>query len=141
MGGVEGDEAELAGLHALHDGFGTGVVLILHFAMTPEDQHVGLVERGVAEALVGIGEASGLDLEIFILRDFSRERLAEELIAVALGLLGLLFVPDQDADGLRVGRQGKEGKEGEEKAHGVGGRKMEDVRGRISKCKGAKVQR
>ena len=118
MGGVEGDEAELAGLHALHDGFGTGVVLILHFAMTPEDQHVGLVERGVAEALVGIGQAGGLYLEILILRQFASERLAEELTAVGLHLLRLLLIPDQDADGLRFGREGEEGEEGEEKAHG-----------------------
>ena len=118
MGGVEGDEAELAGLHSLDDCFDAGVVLILYLAMTPEDQHVGLVERGVAEALVGIGQAGGLYLEILILRQFASERLAEELTAVGLHLLGLLLIPDQDADGLRFGREGEEGEEGEEKAHG-----------------------
>jgi hypothetical protein len=35
--------------------------------MTPEDEHVGLIERGVAESLVSVGEAGGLDDEVFVL--------------------------------------------------------------------------
>jgi hypothetical protein len=87
--------------------------------VTPEDQHIGLIERGIAEALVGIGETGGLDDEVFVLGELGGERFTEELFAVALGLLRLLFVPDEDADRLGIGRESEEGEKGEEKeAHG-----------------------
>jgi hypothetical protein len=66
--------------------------------------------------LIGIGEAGGLYLEILILRQFASERLAKELATVGLHLLGLLFVPDQDADRFGLGRESEEWKEGEEEA-------------------------
>jgi hypothetical protein len=86
--------------------------------MAPEDEDVGLIERGVAESLIGIGEAGGLYLEILILRQFASERLAKELATIGLHLLGLLFVPDEDADRFGLGGEGEEGEKGEEKAHG-----------------------
>jgi hypothetical protein len=114
---MQGDEAELAGLHAFHDRFDAGVVLFLDLAVAPKDEHIGLIERGIAEALIGIGESGGLYDEVFVLGQLSGERLAEELVAVTLRLLRLLFVPDEHADLLRLGRNGEEGEEGEEKAH------------------------
>jgi len=77
--------------------------------MAPEDEDVSLIKGGIAESLVGIGESGGLDDEIFVLGEFGGERLAEELIPVTLGLLRLLFVPDEDADRLRIGRKSEEG--------------------------------
>jgi len=44
VGGVQGDEAELTGLHTLHDRLYAGVILFLHFAVTPQDEYVGLIE-------------------------------------------------------------------------------------------------
>ena len=85
-----------------------------------EDEHVGLVKGRVAQALVGIGEAGGLDDEILVLREFSGQRLTEELIVVTLRLLRLLFVPDEHADRLRLSRESEEGEEGEEEAHAAG---------------------
>ena len=86
--------------------------------MTPEDEDVRLIQGGVRKALVGVGQAGGLDDEILVLGELRRQGLAEELVPVTLRLLRLLFVPDQHANRLRIGRQGKEGEQGDDEAHG-----------------------
>jgi hypothetical protein len=80
--------------------------------MAPEDEDVCLIKGGIAESLIGIGKAGGLDLQVRVLGELSGQRLTKELIPVTLRLLRLLFVPDEHADGLRLSRESEEGEEG-----------------------------
>ncbi|MEY4819254.1 MAG: hypothetical protein RLZZ23_2027, partial [Verrucomicrobiota bacterium] len=52
-----------------------------------------------------------------VLGELSGQCLSEEFISIALGLLWLLFVPYEDADGFGLSGESEEWQEGEEEAH------------------------
>ncbi len=55
------NEREACPPRHVDDRLGPLVVLFLDAAMAPHDEHIGLVECRVAEPLLGIGKADGLD--------------------------------------------------------------------------------
>jgi hypothetical protein len=97
---VQPDEAEIALLHAFHHRLGPRIILLLRAAMTPKDEHVRRIERGIAQALIRLVELRRLHGKARQLRQMRRERLTEELFAIALLLLRLLLIPHEHADGL-----------------------------------------
>ena len=114
-----GDEREPAREHALYHGLHARVVLLLRAAVAPEDEDVGGIECGIAEALIKVIEPRGLHHEAGQFLQMRRDGFAEEFFAVSLLLLRLLLVPDEDAD-VFGGQGGSEGEEEEgEKQEGL----------------------
>ena len=110
MSGMQRDERESVIEHALYHGLGARVVLLLHAAMTPDDECVGGIKRGVAQSLLGIIEPRRLHGKSRLFFQMRSEGFTGKFFTISLLLLGLLLVPYKDADVIR-GACGGEGKE------------------------------
>ena len=110
MCGVQCDEAEFARHHAFHHGFDPRVILIFLSHMTPEDKDIGGIQRGVIESLFRRIKFRRFHRQSGQGREMGGDGVAEKLVAITLSLFRLLFIPHQDADGMRLGS-----------SHGIGG--------------------
>lgn len=133
-----GDEREPAREHALYHGLHARVVLLLRAAVAPEDEDVGGIECGIAEALIKVIEPRGLHHEARHFLQMRCDGFAEEFFAVSLLLLRLLLIPDEDAD--VCGGCG-DGDEEEKEQEGLHGEWMRGVRlERWCDCFGASLE-
>ena len=103
VSGVEGDEGETACEDAFDDAFDAGDIDGLVLDVAPPDDDVGLIESGGVEALFRGFEVGGFDGEAWEGGEVSGDGFAEEFVAVGFFLFGLLFIPDEDADGVSGG--------------------------------------
>ena len=73
----------------------------------PPNQDVAVVQCRFAKALVGIVQTSRLDVQARLLAKITGN-LVSKKVGVSLFLRGLLFIPNQDADGSRKGRKDRQ---------------------------------
>ena len=118
MSGVEGDEGEAAVADAGGDAFGVGVGEGGVADMAPPDDDIGGIERGFVDALFWGGEVGGFDFQTWEGAEVGGDGFAEEEIPVGFFLFGLLFIPNEHADGGRSGVEGGGGGEEEEEDGG-----------------------
>jgi hypothetical protein len=115
---MEGDEGEAAVADAGGDAFGVGVGEGGVADMAPPDDDIGGVESGFVDALFWGDEVGGFDFQTWEGAEVSGDGFAEEEIPVGFFLFGLLFVPNEHADGGRSGVEGGGGGEEEEEDGG-----------------------
>ena len=103
MCGVQRDEAELPFPHTGRDAFGMGVGDRRVFDVSPPDDDIGCIQRGVVEALLERVKVRSPYSYAGLRGEMRGDGLPEKLVSISLFLLRLLFIPNQDADRFRIG--------------------------------------
>ena len=98
MRGVQGDQAELALLDPGNNTLGKRVCDGRVSDVSPPNDDIRRVEGGFVETLLGRVEVRGLHGDSRLRAEIRGDGLTQKLIAVSLLLLGLLFVPDKNAN-------------------------------------------
>ncbi len=101
---MKGDELEFPGFDPLHDVAADLGRKLRVAAVSPPDQDIGLVERFVSYALIGVIEAGRANLEARLFLQISSDFVAKEIV-IGLGLFGLLLIPDKDSYRARLPRE------------------------------------
>lgn len=100
VGGVQCNEVEISSDDAIEDALSIFIGDVVMADMSPPDQDIGPVEVLVGEALIGIIEGDGADVEFGIGEglELGGDFVAEKIF-VGFFLPGLSFVPDKDVNG------------------------------------------